>query len=410
MMNNELLNKYGSPLYVYDEKILRDRINTLKQFETNLKENIGAEVKLHYSTKSNGNPYILKVIKEMGIAVDSMSPVELKLDKMAGFNNEDILYVCNNISQEEMIEIVDQGILICLDSISQLEVLGKARPGSKVMIRINPGSFKVGHSEKVITSGENTKFGVCEKNIEKLFETASKYDIKIIGVHQHLGSLFLNDKIDEYISGVKAGLNIINKYFKDISVIDLGGGFGVPYKDTEEILDFNLLVQKLTPVLKDFINKYENKVEFKFEPGRYIPCEAGYILGKVNAVKNENGKIWVGTDIGMNVIMRPTLYGSYHKIEIIKENMENVKTVTANIVGNICESGDILGKDREILYPEVGDIVKVYNAGAYGYCMASSYTGRLKPAEVMINPDSKTSKLIRKRETFEDIASKFINL
>ena len=408
-MNKELITKYGSPLYVYDEKILRDRINTLKQFENNLKENIGAEVKLHYSTKSNGNPYILKIIKEMGIAVDSMSPVELQLDKMAGFSNEDILYVCNNISREEMIEIIDQGILICLDSISQLEELGKVRPGSKVMIRINSGSFKVGHSEKVITSGENTKFGVCENNIEKLFETASKYNIKIIGVHQHLGSLFLNDKIDEYISGVKAGLDIINRYFKDISIIDLGGGFGVPYKESEEILDFNLLVQKLAPVLKDFINKYENKVEFKFEPGRYIPCEAGYILGRVNAVKNENGKIWVGTDIGMNVIMRPTLYGSYHKIEIIKNNSQSVQTVTANIVGNICESGDILGKDREILFPEVGDIVKVYNAGAYGYCMASSYTGRLKPAEVMINPNTKMEKLIRKRETFEDIASKFID-
>lgn len=408
-MNKELINKYGSPLYVYDEKILRDRINTLKQFEKDLKDNIGEEVKLHYSTKSNGNPYILKIIKEMGVLVDSMSPVELKLDKMAGFTNEDILYVCNNISKEEMSEIIDQGILMCLDSISQLEELGKVRPGSKVMVRINPGSFKVGHSEKVITSGENTKFGVCESNIEKLFETAAKYNIKIIGVHQHLGSLFLNDKIDEYISGVKAGLDIVNRYFKDISIIDLGGGFGVPYKDSEEVLDFDLLVQKLTPILKEFLNKYSNKVEFKFEPGRYIPCEAGYILGRVNSVKNENGKIWVGTDIGMNVIMRPTLYGSYHKIEIIKENMENVKTVTANIVGNICESGDILGKDREVLYPEVGDIVKVYNAGAYGYCMSSSYTGRLKPAEVMINSETKTLKLIRKRETFEDIVSKFID-
>lgn len=408
-MNKELLNKYGSPLYVYDEKILRDRINTLKQFEKNLKDDIGVEVKLHYSTKSNGNPYILKVIKEMGILVDSMSPVELQLDKMAGFSNEDILYVCNNISQEEMAEVIDQGILICLDSISQLEVLGKVRPESKVMIRINPGSFKVGHSEKVITSGENTKFGVCENNIKELFEVATKYNIKIIGVHQHLGSLFLNDKIDEYISGVKAGLDIINRYFKDISIIDLGGGFGVPYKESEEVLYFDLLVQKLSPVLKDFINKHENKVEFKFEPGRYIPCESGYILGTVNAVKNENGKIWVGTDIGMNVIMRPTLYGSYHKIEIIKENKENTETVTANIVGNICESGDILGKDREVLYPEVGDIVKIYNAGAYGYCMASSYTGRLKPAEVMINQDTKTEKLIRKREIFEDIASKFID-
>ncbi len=401
----KMLKKYGSPLYAYDCNTLVKKAAELKKFEQKLQKDIGAEVKLHYSTKSNGNPHILKIIKDMGISVDAMSPTELELDKAAGFKNEDILYVCNNISPIEMAEIVDQGILICLDSISQIELLGQIRPGSDVMVRINPGSFRIGHSDSVVTAGENTKFGVSEANIPELLKTADKYNLNIVGIHQHLGSSFLDEEIDVFVSGVKAGLDIAKKYFKDLSIVDLGGGFGVPYKDTELPLNFDLLEEKLTPILKDFINSY-HKVKFKFEPGRYIPCEAGFILGTVHAVKNEYGKTWIGTDIGMNILARPKLYGSYHKIEIIPLEEEDVTEFIkdANIVGNICESGDKLGEGRTVIDPKIGDIVKVYNAGAYGYCMAYPYTGRLRPAEVMIQPDG-TTKLIRKREKVSDVLS-----
>ena len=296
MKEQELLQKYGSPLYVYDEKVLNKRIDNMMELAEKLKRRTGVErIKMHYSTKANGNLQILKKIKEKGMAVDAMSPTELELTKLAEFNKEDILYVCNNVSVEEMCEVIDKNILICLDSISQLEMLGEARPNSKVMVRINPGAGGVGHSDKVITSGKDTKFGISKENFEELFETAKKYNIKIIGVHQHLGSLFLNDKIDTYIEGVRAGLETIKKYFKDLKIIDLGGGFGVPYKEEEEELNLDIIVEKLAPILVSFINEY-GMVEFKFEPGRYIPCEAGYVLGEVMAVKNENGKVWVGTN------------------------------------------------------------------------------------------------------------------
>ena len=248
---------------------------------------------MHYSTKANSNPYILKTVKDNNLYVDCMSPIELKINQECGFKSNEILYVCNNITSEEMNLVHEAGILICLDSISQVETWGKIHPNTEIMIRINPGVVGVGHSDKVITSGKLTKFGITTENFNELFKVSEKYNLKIVGVHQHLGSLFLNDKIDNYIAGVEAGLGLIKKYFKNIKIIDLGGGFGVPYKPEEKSLDLNLVGEKLIKDLQEFIKDYPSIEEFKFEPGRYIPCEAGYLVGQVTAVKHENGQYYI---------------------------------------------------------------------------------------------------------------------
>jgi diaminopimelate decarboxylase len=332
-----------------------------------------------------------------------MSPLELSLNQKCGFTRDKILYVCNNIDAEEMKLVHDAGVLICLDSISQVEIWGQNFPNTDIMIRVNPGIQGVGHNDKVITSGKSTKFGITEKSFRELFKIIKKYNLNIIGIHQHLGSLFLNDKIQDYINGVRRGLDIILNNFENIKIIDLGGGFGVPYKD-ESDLNFETLQEALINELKDFTNKYKSVREFKFEPGRYIPCEAGFLIGKINAVKYENDTYWIGTDIGMNQLVRPSMYEAYHKIELIENRQSEL--IKANVCGNICESGDILAKDRSINKPNIGDEILVYNAGAYGYSMASNYTGRLRPAEVMFNAENNW--LIRKRETIEDLEKNII--
>lgn len=400
----ELLIKYGSPLYIYKEDILRKQAQNILDFKKYLEKNLnGIKVNMHYSTKANNNPAILKIVKEYGLCVDCMSLLELSINKKCEFDKDEILYVCNNIDEDEMQVVFDSGILICLDSISQIEMWGHKFPNTDIMIRINPGTEGVGHSKKVITSGKETKFGITEANFKEMFDVINKYNLNLIGIHQHLGSLFLNDKIENYITGVKRGLDLIDIYFKDIQIIDLGGGFGVPYKGEEE-LDFELLGQKLSDSLKDFVKEHDKLKELKFEPGRYIPCEAGILIGKVNAVKYENDTYWIGTDIGMNQLVRPSMYGSYHEIKIISNNSN--EEIIANICGNICESGDILAKQRKVVKPNIGDIVLVYNAGAYGYSMASNYTGRLRPAEVMIK-DNK-DRLIRKRETIQYLENNIV--
>ena len=398
----KLLKTHHSPLYVYDYSTLVDRCSNIKAFAEILMSALpGTKVSTHYSSKANSNPNILSIVEKAGLDVDAMSPAELKLARRAGFTSDRILYVCNNISAEEMEYVVDNGILMCLDSISQVETFGQLFAGRTIMVRINPGTAGVGHSEKVKTSGKATKFGISEENLPWLFEVVEKYNLRIIGTHQHLGSLFLNDKVPDYIDGVKAGLNIVKNYFKDVEIVDLGGGFGVPYEPDEEPLSLPGVAEKLVPILKDFIAEYPSVKEFKFEPGRYIPCESGVILGTVTAIKYENGIYWIGTDIGMNQLVRPSMYGSYHEIELIYQSAGEHQQVTANFCGNICESGDVLGTDRLVGLPEVGDIVVVRNAGAYGYSMSSNYTGRPRPAEVMVNNNS--VKVIRERETLSDM-------
>ncbi len=402
MDERELLKTYGSPLYVYNDGILRVRCKSIKMLETELKAALpdDVSVSMHYSTKANSNPHILKVVKESGLKVDCMSPLEMYIVTQCGFQKSEMLYVCNNISVEEMQRVRDQGLLICLDSISQVTTWGKRFPGTDIMVRINPGTIGVGHSKKVITSGKATKFGISEDNLAELFSVAKAYNLRIIGTHQHLGSLFLDDKVPDYIAGVKAGLDIVKKYFKDVTIVDLGGGFGVPYKPEEQILNMKRVAEELKPILKGFISEYPQVKEFKFEPGRYIPCEAGMLLGTVTAIKYENETWWIGTDIGMNQLVRPSMYDSFHYISLPYSKGE---FITANFCGNVCESGDILGKERTVRKPEIGDPVVVYNAGAYGYSMASNYTGRERPAEVMIQGDE--AKLIRKRESFEDLTA-----
>ncbi len=410
--NLDKLKEFGSPLYVYDYETLKTRCEEMKNFQEKLTgaiENYTEDtdfggVYMHYSTKANSNPAILDVVREAELNVDCMSPTELELDKLAGFADFNMLYVCNNIDEEEMKLVHSENLEICLDSISQVDTWGKLFPNTEIMVRINPGVIGVGHSDKVITSGKATKFGISEENLDELFRVAEKHNLKIAGTHQHLGSLFLNDKIDEYIAGVEAGLKIIKKHFKDLVTIDLGGGFGVPYKPGEKRLDLDLVADRLIDVLTPFLEDYKSIEMIYFEPGRYIPCEAGFLLGNVTATKNENGINWIGTNLGMNQLVRPSMYDSYHEISILNDQVFNI---TANICGNVCESGDIMGKDRTVKVPTVGDAIVVHNAGAYGYSMASNYTGRLRPAEVMLYPDGNIE-LIRKRETIDDLTRNIV--
>lgn len=404
----ELLETYGSPLYVYDYDILKSRCDSIKEFSNYLHKNLpsGISVSMHYSTKSNSNPAILSMVKEAGLNVDCMSPYELLIDEKSGFTPERMLYVCNNITAEEMSIVHEKGILICLDSVSQVETWGKLFPGTDIMVRINPGTIGVGHSKAVITSGKETKFGISEENLPYLFEVAKKYNLNIIGTHQHLGSLFLNDKIPTYMAGVRAGLEMVKRYFSGVKIVDLGGGFGVPYTPDEEDLDLFRVADELLPILQEFIFDYPSVEEFKFEPGRYIPCEAGNLLGTVTATKHENDTWWICSDVGMNQLVRPAMYGSYHEIEVVHRFNDSKHTVKANFCGNVCESGDILGRDRLINLPEVGDAIIVRNAGAYGFSMASNYTGRPRPAEVMLQNDN--VRLIRKREEMSTLLERIV--
>ena len=393
----DLLKKYGSPLYVYSESILRQRCRDLL-------EAFRGRIKPSFSAKSNTNLSLLKIIREEGLGADAMSPGEIFVLQNAGFAPEEIFYIGNNVSCEEMSYCIERGILVSVDSLSQLEQFGQIDPGGSVAVRFNPG-MGAGHCEKVITAGHKTKFGVQSEFHQEVKKIIEKYDLKLIGINQHIGSLFLD--ADPYVDAAKSLLDMIAENFPGLEFIDFGGGFGVPYKPGEKRLDLSELSEKLFETIDLFLDKYDNQnVHFKCEPGRYISAECGLLLGTVHAVKKNYGKYYVGTDIGFNVMMRHVLYDSYHEIEVLSEKKAVNDTNEATIVGNICESGDILAMDRNIGPVSECDIIAVKNAGAYGYSMASNYNCRLRPAEVLMAEDGSV-RLIRKADTMESLMNNF---
>ena len=392
----ELTERFGSPLYIYNEGILRARCRDMKGLSSH------PNFHVHFSAKANANPSLLKIIREEGLRVDAMSPGELFLEEQAGFTPQEIIYICNNVSAEELRLPLSKGLLIGVDSLSQLETLGRLNPGGRAMIRFNPG-IGAGHHQKVITAGANTKFGIGEGDFPALREILKKYDLTLAGINQHIGSLFMGPQ--GYLDAMDVLLEVAEQFLPTLSIVDFGGGFGIPYHkyDQQPPLDIKQLGQGFHKRITDWTAKHNYAGSFLIEPGRYVVAESGLLMGEVTAVKNNGPIRFVGTDLGFNILARPVLYDSYHDIEIYRKDApEASEGMLQTLVGNICESGDILAKDRLLPELKVGDLLGALDAGAYGYAMSFPYTQRLRPAEVLIDLNGE-ARLIRKRETAEDL-------
>ena len=397
----ELTENYGSPLYVYNERILRQNCRDLINMCSYPK------FKVNFSVKANNNLTILRIVREEGLKADAMSAGEIHAELAAGFSPEDIFFIPNNISEEEMSFAVEHNILISADSVSQLRRYASFNPGSRVAVRFNPG-FGVGFHKNVITAGEKVKFGVNLEQIPEVKEVIKRYNLKLIGINQHIGSLFLEKT--QFRKSFEV-LFEIAKQFEDIEFIDLGGGMGIPYHKMEgqERLDLKDMGSTLTEMMTRFSKEYGKELTFIIEPGRYVSAEAGLLLGTVHAVKYNGPDKYAGTDIGFSVFIRPVLYDAHHDVEIYRrEGAPSGKQEIVNIVGNICEDGDIVAKDR--LLPEIleNDLIGVLDAGSYGHVMSSNYNNRLRPAEVLLCND-RSVRLIRRRDTFEDLLRPYIN-
>ena len=388
-----LIDKYKSPLYVYDKNIIDSNIDDLLGLSTL------SNFEINYAIKANSNINILKIIKERGLGVDSTGFGEVFINKQAGFSNDKIYTVGNNFNIEELELLLAENIVISVDSLDQLETLGKLKPGyEKVMVRINP-SFGAGANAQVITGGKNTKFGIDYEDFEKVIALLYKYSLKLYGINQHIGSAYLEH--EKLLRGVESLLKFIKtNNLNNLQFINFGGGFGLNYKRNinSEVMNFEKLRVAFDEIFTGFLNSYDNKeVRLGFEPGRYIVASSGILIGTVNSVKKRDGKYIVGTDIGFNQMIRPTLYDAYHEVEILSKGPIEL----IDVVGNVCESGDYQCKNRMLNLPEVGDFVIVRDVGAYGYCLSSNYNSRLRPCEVM--KDSEEFIVIRKRETLEDL-------
>lgn len=386
---DELLKRYGSPLYLYSEEIIRRNCRKLKNAFTY------PNFHINYSVKANTNLSILRIMREEGVRVDAMSPGEIFIEQTAGYQPNEIFFIPNNVSAEELLFAVERGIRTSVDSLDQLELFGRTAPGGKVAVRINPG-VGAGHHQKVVTGGEKAKFGVELTHMNRIMEIAEKYGLTINGLNMHIGSNFLD--YNSYLDAAGVLMETALK-FEDLEFLDIGGGLGVSYKDDSE-LDVNGLGRELSRKFNDFSEEYGRDIDFLIEPGRFLVADAGLVLTSVHAVKNGSVRTFVGTDCGFNILMRPMAYGSYHEIV----NCMNVtgEYQFVDICGNICESGDLLAEQRPMTETSVGDVLAVLDAGAYGYSMASNYNCRVRPAEVLLTEQGEF-RLIRRRDNLNDL-------
>lgn len=390
-MNIEkIVEQFGTPLYVYDLEIIQARIDEL--FAT---IGIYQNTQFLYAIKANFNPHIVREIITRGCGIDAVSIDEVRLGLFCGAKAENILFTENNITDEEMQESMRLGVLLNIGSLSRLEKFGSTYPGSRVCVRFNPNVGAGSHATN-ITGGPDSKFGISTLQIEDILHIAKQYNLKIVGIHEHIGSGWL--EIGEPLLALETILQIA-QLFPDLEFVDVGGGFGVPYSPSQTRLDLKTLGEKMKSRFTNFCSEYGREIQLRFEPGRYIVAESGHLVTRVNTVKQSpEEKIFVGTDTGMNHLVRVAMYDAYHPI-INVSNPEG-QTKVYDIVGNICECADFFARDREMSEIREGDILDIQIAGAYGMAMASHYQFRDLPAEVLV--DGENTRVIRRRETFEE--------
>lgn len=398
----ELADTYGTPLYVYEADRIR---KNYKRLEAAFKSH-WSHFRIFYAVKANSNPHIVSLLKRLGAGADCASANEIRLASKVGFQGEEILFSGNYLSDEDLDVGWQTKVLLNLDDSSLLPRIGKLGTPDFLSFRINPGIGKSEIHDSNVMAGPHAKFGIPWERAEEAYARAKEMGIRRFGVHMMTGSCVLDPGYFELIT--EKLLDIIGPIVKKLRIplhlIDMGGGFGIPYRLGEHELDIEKTAALVTQILKKKAKDYGlGEPLLCCEPGRYLVGNAGWVLGLVHAIK-QGYKNFVGTDIGMNILARPVLYGAWHEIFVEKqrggqeEKLRSPEIVT--ICGQACENADAWAKDRSLPPIDVGDLIIVVDAGAYGFVMSYPYNGRLRAAEVLI--ENGTHQLIRKRETLED--------
>jgi len=386
-----LAKEYGTPLYVYSASYIRNRVRAYRR--------AFPEALICYAVKANFNPSIIALAKEEGAGADVVSGGELYLALKAGVDPSKIVYAGVGKTVQEIEFAVKQDILMFnVESSMELDVLNDVGQslGKKVRIaiRVNPDVDPKTHPY-ISTGMKKSKFGIDIKQAKKEYEYARKLkNLEIVGIHCHIGSQILD--VSPYIEAVEKVVELywdLSKSGFDIKYLDLGGGLGIKYQPDQANPEPEDLAHAIMPSLKDV------KAQIILEPGRSIVGNGGILITQVQFLKDKGHKHFVIVDAGMNDLIRPAIYSAYHHIvPVVERNSKYIKT---DVVGPICETGDFLALDREIPYVERGDYLAVLSAGAYGFAMSSQYNARPRACEVLVEKGS--VKVIRKRETYEDI-------
>ena len=391
---DKIVERCGTPVYVYDGDKIKRQVQRLKQAF------IRRPARIMYACKALPNIHVLRLIRQQGAGLDTVSIQEVELGLLAGFKPAEILFTPNMVPFAEIKRAVELGVHVNIDSIPLLERFGAEYGGTvPVFIRINP-HIMAGGNERISTGHVDSKFGISIHQLRHVERVVASHGLMVHGLHMHTGSDILEAEV--FMRGAELLLEAAVS-FPGLRYLDLGSGFKVAYRDGDIVTDVEELGQRLMERLDRFDVGRGTPVEVWFEPGKFLVSEAGVLLVQVTQLKQTTATIFAGVDSGLNHLVRPMMYGSYHHILNVSNPQGAPHIYT--VVGNICET-DTFGWDRKLAEVRVGDVLALLNAGAYGHSMASNYNSRLRPPEVLV--DGGEARMIRRRETLEDMLATLV--
>ncbi len=396
-----LAAEFGTPLYVYDLASVDRRIDDLSEFDV-----------VRYAQKACGNLAILDRIRKRGVVVDAVSAGEIRRAIAAGYSTEpgsrDIVYTADIFDRESLDLVIEHGLAVNCGSPDMISQLGEVRPGSDVTLRINPG-FGHGHSQKTNTGGQQSKHGIWHTQIDDCLRRADQTGITVTGLHMHIGSGTDLEHLGEVCAAME---KVATEVGRTLTRISAGGGLPVPYQEGESYVDLAKYFKLWDASRNRLSEQFGHAIELEIEPGRYLAAESGYLIAEVRSVKQVGENLFTLVDAGFTDLARPVMYGAHHPISVAPAtgatDPASREQIDMVVGGPLCESGDIFTQreggyvdSRRLPVAHVGDFIVLENAGAYGFAMASNYNSKTRAAEVMI--ENGQSKLIRARETFEDL-------
>lgn len=399
----KLTEKYGTPIYVINEKTIRERYKNLK---TAL-DDIYKKNHIHYAMKANSSVSILKILQKEGAFLDCVSVGEIYTALKVGYQPDQIIYTGNNFTNRDLEYALSKGVIINLDALSQIQrldkIMNKVNSNCKLLsFRVNP-EFGSGFHDHCITAGPDIKFGILEGEILQAYHEAQELGFQKYGIHMHIGSGIL--EINPFKIAAEKFLEIAGKIHNELGInfefLDFGGGLGIPYRPNEHPIDLKGYASTILGLFKEKIREYDlGMPSFCIEPGRFLVAESTIILSEVNTIKTTAHKSYIGIDAGFHNLIRPAMYGSYHEV-VVANKMDEQPQKMYEVAGPLCESGDILAHERKLPIIEEGDILGILDAGAYGFTMSSNYNLRPNAAEILVR-DGKAY-IIREAQKIEDL-------
>ena len=399
-----LAQQHGTPLWVYDAATIQARIEALRQFDV-----------VRFAQKANSNTHILRLMKRLGVVVDAVSLGEVERALAAGFTpglhagHAEIVFTADLLDRATLPRLVALGIPVNCGSIDMLDQLGAASPGHPVWLRINPG-FGHGHSNKTNTGGEHSKHGIWHIDLVAALNRVRAHGLDLQGLHMHIGSGVDYAHLQEVCGAMEALVGTVKAQGMDLRAISAGGGLSIPYQAGEPTIDtahyfsmWDAARQRVAAVLG-------HAVTLELEPGRYLVAESGVLVSEVRATKHQGSAHFVLLDAGFSDLMRPAMYGSHHGMEVIRADGTPASgPLQATVVaGPLCESGDVFTQGeggvvlkRDLPAAQIGDLLVIFDTGAYGASMSSNYNTRPLIAEVML--ENGQARVIRRQQTVAEL-------